>query len=97
MTQGKRAYDKFPDLAELIEQIKYLEKSKREKLLIGIKDIIIDYDPDFLDKYVSQFPMSLKRRWYDKDPFSWMTINAVHYADEDLLNLIIDYLKNELK
>ena len=61
-----------------------------------MKDIIIDYDYELLNRYVIEFPMTYNRRWYDKDPFSWLIINGLKYANKELLNKIITYLKKVL-
>ena len=63
---------------------------------IDIKDIIMDYDNELIDRHVLKFPMTYKRRWYDKDPYSWLIINALKYANEDLITDVILYLKGKL-
>ena len=61
-----------------------------------MKDIIIDYDYELFNRHVLEFSMTHNRRWYDKDPFSWLTINGLKYANKELLNKIITYLKKVL-
>jgi hypothetical protein len=91
-----RWYDNYPDLKVLLKKLKDLEKQKRDRLILNIKDIIIDHDEQLFDKYVFEFPMPWKRRWYDKSPFLYLVINALKYADEDLITDIILYLKEKL-
>ena len=59
-------------------------------------DVILNYDNELFEKHVFEFPMTNGRRWYDRDPFSWLVINALKYADEDLITDIILYLKEKL-
>jgi len=92
-----RWYDKYPDLSRSLEELKGLKKQDRDKLIHGLKDIILDYDNELFDKHVLEFPMTYRRRWYDKDPFSWLVINALEYVDEDLITDIILYLEEKLQ
>ena len=95
-THGNRWYDSYPDLSIRIEKIKNLNKNEKNKIILAMKDIIIDYDYELLNRYVIEFPMTYNRRWYDKDPFSWLTINGLKHANKELLNKIITYLKKVL-
>ena len=52
--------------------------------------------PDLIDKYVMDFPMGLKRRWYDKDPFSWLIINSLKYANKNLLEKVTALIKENI-
>ena len=91
-----RWYDKYPDLSKSIDELKDLNKLDRDKLILGLKDIILNYDNELFDKYVLEFPTPYGKRWYDKDPFSWLVINVLKYADKDLITDIILYLRENL-
>ena len=56
----------------------------------------MDYDNELIDRHVLEFPMTNRRRWYDKDPYSWLIINALKYANKDLITDVILYLKGKL-
>jgi hypothetical protein len=88
-----RWYDAFPDLSDLLESLKELEKSELNALLRKIKKIILDYDHDLINRTVMSYPLGIDRRWYDKDPLCWMTINALKFADENLRNQVTDFLR----
>jgi len=92
---NNRWYDKYSDLAELLEKLKNLGKRERDRIILYLKDLIIEYDKQLFDKYVFEFPMPFNRRWYDKSPFSWLVINALKHADDDLITDITLYL-NEI-
>jgi hypothetical protein len=96
MGDSKRWYDEIPELREQIERLKHVGKEKRDKIFDGIKQLESDFDSKLIDLHVLEFPMNLRRRWYDQDPTSWLMINALKYADRPLLQRIIDYLKLRL-
>ncbi len=91
-----RWYDKYPDLSDRIEKLKELKKRERDLIILDIKDIIMDYDNELIDRHVLEFPMTYKRRWYDKDPYSWLIINALKYANKDLITDVILYFKRKI-
>ncbi len=41
-----RWYDVYPDFSEHIEKIKHLKKGVRDRIILGIKDLILDFDSD---------------------------------------------------
>jgi len=96
MSNSKRWYDAVPELREQIERLKHVDKDKRDKIFDGIKQLESDFDSKLIDCHVLEFPMNLRRRWYDQDPTSWLMINALKYADKSLLQRVIDYLKLKL-
>ena len=91
-----RWYDKYSDLRSLLEKLKGLKRRERDKIILDMKDLIIDYDDELIDRYVFEFPIPLRRRWYDKSPFSWLVINVLKYANKDLITDVIIYLKERL-
>jgi hypothetical protein len=50
-----------------------------------------------MDRWVMEFPLTTKRRWYDKNPYSWLVINSLKYSEKKLMNRVITYLNKELK
>ena len=88
-----RWYDAYPDFSRALEWLKGLEKRDRDKAILDMKDMIMDYDDELIDRHVFQFPLTQKRRWYDKDPYSWLVINALKYAEKELLDRVTAYLK----
>ena len=96
MSDSKRWYDAIPELRAQIERLKNINKEKRDKIFDGIKHLESDFDSKLIDRHVLEFPLNLRRRWYDQDPTSWLMINALKYADRPLLQRVIDYLKLKL-
>ena len=96
MSKTKRWYDAVPELNVLLDRLKNLSKERRDDIFDGIKKLDNDFDSKLIDQHVLEFPMNLKRRWYDQDPTSWLMINALKYADRPLLQQVIDYLKLRL-
>jgi hypothetical protein len=91
-----RWFDKYPDLRESIDKLEDFSKRDRDKIIRGLKDVILKYDDELIDKHSVEFPMKCARRWYDQDIYSWLIINSLSYVDEDLITDIILYLKEKL-
>ena len=96
MDKKNRWYDNYPELSIYIEKLKDIDKKNRDEIFIKIKDLINENNPELIDKYVIEFPMGLKRRWYDKDPFSWLIINSLKYATKEFLDKVTALIKNNL-
>lgn len=94
---GKRWYDSYPGLGLLLNKLKNINETKRSTVLNGIKKLIEKYDSNLVDRRVMEFPLSVKkRRWYDKDPYSWLAINSLKYADDGIKKKVIEYLNEKL-
>ena len=93
----KRWYDANPLLKDLLERLKTAKNPKQERIISGIKELIMNYDSELMDRWVLEFPLTTKRRWYDKSPYSWLVINSLKYAEKKLLRRVVSYLKKELK
>ena len=89
-----RWYDNYSELSDQFDKIKNSKKEKKDAVFLKIKDLITSYDLTLIEKHVLDFPMNQKRRWYDKDPFSWLIINSLKFADQNLLKKIIELLIN---
>jgi len=96
MGKEKRWYDKNPELRKLLEKLKKLEKDERDVIFDDIKKLDDDFDSKLIDRHVMEFPMNLRRRWYDRDPYSWLVINGLKHADDVLLDKVIVCLKEKL-
>jgi len=91
-----RWYDKYENLGEYIEGMKTMSTSRRDQLIQGIMDIIKKHHPTLLDQFVMDFPLDLSRkRWYDSDPYLWLTINGLQYATPDVLETVTLYMESE--
>jgi hypothetical protein len=90
----QRWYDSVPELGKYIQKLGRKRNEDRNRLLVGMKNIIIKTNRKLIDDHVLEF--QLNRRWYDHDPFAWMIMNALKYAEEPLLIKIRDYLKEHL-
>jgi hypothetical protein len=90
---NNRWYDKYPGLHLLLEKFKSLERRERDRIMLYVKDLIIDHDKQLFYKYVFELPVSERRRWYDKNHFSWLVVNSLEYAEEDFLTEITLFLQ----
>ena len=93
-----RWYDKYPLLAEHLENLKAMEPRRREKIATGIVRLINEKAPNVLAMPVFKGPQkTLSKRWYDKDPILWLAVNALKYLDEGTLQEAMDYLLAEIE
>jgi hypothetical protein len=90
-----RWYDNNPELKTFLQLLKISDEMEQEIIFNDIKDIIMNYDSDLVEKHVLEFPLTEKRRWYDKDPYSWLAINSLKYLDKPALAKVIN-LKEKL-
>lgn len=101
MTQHKkknRWYDQHPKLGDLIEGLKELSRADRNRIFREMKQTMLAYDSEIINKTVMHYPLDLiNRRWYDKEPLSWMTINGLKFADDVLREQIVELLEKKLK
>jgi len=91
----QRWYDQHPVLGPQIERLKHLRKVKREELLQGVKEMLMQADPNLIDIHVMDFPITMKRRWYDKDPYTWLTINALKFCPKELQDEVARFLSEK--
>jgi hypothetical protein len=91
-----RWYDQYETLGRHIDSLKELQANRRDHLIRGIQALMQQHSPNLLDDSVLDFPLDLARlRWYDKDPYLWLTINGLQQADPDLLETVALYLEEE--
>jgi hypothetical protein len=93
-----RWYDKYPDLRKFIDRLQHLHKMHRDEIVSGIRDLIMEYDEDLLDKHALEFSLEHnRRRWYDRDPYSWLVMNSLKFVNEEAITDIIIFLNEKLK
>jgi hypothetical protein len=97
--RGNRWYDRYPPLAHLLEQLKECDRVAGHKVIKGLRDIIATDAPGLIDRTALEYPLDAveRRRWYDSDPISWLTINALSQCDEDVIFKAVAYLRASLR
>lgn len=91
-----RWYDKHTILSREIDLMRDMDDQQQDHLMRGIMKIIRQRCPTLLDDFVDDFPMDIHRkRWYDQDPYVWLTINGLQYAQDDLIRAVESYLESE--
>ena len=88
-----RWYDNNPELKTFLQLLKNSDKANQDIIFNDIKDIIVNYDSNLVEKHVLEFPLTEKRRWYDKDPYSWLAINSLKYLDSPAIEKVINLEK----
>ena len=91
-----RWYDRHRKLARLIEGMKDMEPARRDLRVKGILEMIRHRSPKLLDAFCMNFPMDFRRqRWYDRDPYLWLAVNGLRFADEALLAEVTVFLATQ--
>lgn len=91
-----RWYDKYEKLGRHIDHMKDMPSKQRDNLVRGIMTIIRKHNPSLLEQFVLDFPLELDRkRWYDNDPYLWLTINGLQHARPDLLETVALFLEEQ--
>ena len=90
-----RWYDKDEKLASLIEALKFINEKKVEIIMMHIKKLIDAEEPDLIDNNLDEY--QLRRRWYDKNPYTWLIINALKYASPKLTKEVVNCLIKDVE
>ena len=88
-----RWYDNNPELKDFLHLLKMSEKTAQDTIFNDIRDIIMDFDSNLVEKHVMEFPLTEKRRWYDQDPYSWLAINSLKYLDSSTIDKVVSLRK----
>ncbi len=93
-----RWYDKSKELRKYIESLKDMDKKKRDNILKDILVMIREDAPGLITSDSAiDFPLELnRRRWYDSDPYLWLIINGLKEAEDEFLQRVIKYLKENV-
>ncbi|MFQ6023280.1 MAG: hypothetical protein ACE5NW_11210 [Acidiferrobacterales bacterium] len=92
-----RWYDKHCELGMYLDLMPAMSPAQRDELVKGVLAIIKENKPDLLTHFVLEFPLDLlRRRWYDKDPYLWLLLNGLQYADSSLIAEVIAYFKKNM-
>ena len=91
----KRWYDVNPKFAQQLEHLRTLDDSSLDKVVSEILTIIRHDQPNILDDNLLEFPLDiLRRRWYDTNPYLWLIVNGLEYADTTLVNKVADCIEH---
>ena len=94
MKQNKRWYDVHPKLGTSLDKLKDMKPPRRKTVITGILAILRQMCPGLMEQCVMDFPLNiLKRRWYDKDPYLWLTFNGLRSAEKNVLKKVTEYLR----
>ena len=94
--RGGRWYDRYPKLADYLDKMQALTGSRRNTVIRGLRDLLVTRAPGLIDRTVTRYPLTYKRRWYDADPLCWLTINGISYAEPAVIVAATGYLKTAL-
>ena len=78
MSHPRRWHDRDPLMRLSMAELKIHPVEIQDKMMVEIKTILDRHDPMIIERHVGRFTM--KRRWYDHNPFTWMVINSLKFA-----------------
>ena len=91
-----RWYDKHEKLGHHIDLMKGMSPSQRDRILQGILELIKDNNPTLLDDFVLDFPIDIyQKRWYDKDPYLWITVNGLSFGNKDIWDSVATWMEQK--
>ena len=94
---GGRWYDRYPPLNDYLERLRELPEKEFERIVKGLRDVVVEQAPGLIDDTAMDFPLdALRRRWYDKEPICWLTINSLRVAEREVVDKAIAYLGKQL-
>ncbi|NOZ08745.1 MAG: hypothetical protein GXO91_07725 [FCB group bacterium] len=91
-----RWYDPPSKLGLHFEKMQFLREHERDAIIVGIKNIIMKHDPDLINRHILEFASFSRNRWYDADPYTWLIINSLKYAGNDIITEVIKYLEKKI-
>ena len=94
MARGNRWYDRDPTLADAIEGLKDLDARSLDRVMAEVERVIVARDETLLERYVDRF--EVRRRWYDRNPYTWLIVNSLQFAPKDVVDEVRDCLHRSL-
>jgi hypothetical protein len=93
-SRKRRWYDKREGLSAALDKLRSADGDRREIIIEGVREIVTRRDPNFIDKVCDQFPLNpFRRRWYDDNPYLWLVVNSLRYADDETLNEVVAFIR----
>ncbi len=92
-----RWYDKHEDLAKHLEALKTLPKKRLNEILKDLITFARLLHPTLFEEHLLEYPLDMKRRrWYDDDPYLWIVVNGLRFADDEIIKKIVAFFDKQL-
>ncbi len=92
-----RWYDQYEVLTRSLEVLKGMSRKERHPLVKDVLTIIRKEAPEIIDDTVMDYPLdSHRRRWYDRDPYLWLMVNSLQYAEPSLVRKVAIFMEERL-
>ena len=93
-----RWYDKHEELANHFEALKSMPPDQLEEMLKDLIALGRLLDPNLFEEHLLEYPLDLKkRRWYDDDPYLWLVINGLRFANDDVINKVVAFFDKQME
>jgi hypothetical protein len=92
-----RWYDQHEELAAHFETLKTIPKRQLNGLLKDLITLGRLLHPNLFEEHIFEYPLDpKKRRWYDDDPYLWIVINGLRYAEDEVINKVVAFFDKQI-
>lgn len=92
-----RWYDKHEGLANHLESLKYMPKRQYNEILKDLIALARLLHPNLFEEHLMEYPLDLKkRRWYDDDPYLWLVINGLRFAEDEVIDKVVAFFDKQV-
>ncbi|HNV48796.1 MAG TPA: hypothetical protein PKJ16_17265 [Spirochaetota bacterium] len=88
MISKRRWYDRDPDLRKVMITLEHADEETRNRIVHEINRLLCEYGCDGIDCKLTDLPLAMNKRWYDCDPYWWITVNCLRYVNADIIKKI---------
>ncbi|MBN1758786.1 MAG: hypothetical protein JW863_10730, partial [Chitinispirillaceae bacterium] len=93
-----RWYDKHESLANHLESLKKMPKRQLNEMLKDLITLARLLRPSLFEEHLLEYPLDLKkRRWYDDDPYLWLLINGLRFAEDDIILKVVAFFDKQVQ
>ncbi len=92
-----RWYDKHEGLANHLESLKIMPKRQLNEMLKDLITLARLLRPSLFEEHLLEYPLDLKkRRWYDDDPYLWLLVNGLRFAEDDIILKVVAFFDKQV-
>ena len=92
-----RWYDKHEGLANHLESLKFMPKRQYDEMLKDLIALARLLHPNLFEEHLLEYPLDLKkRRWYDDDPYLWLVINGLRFAEDEVIQKVVTFFDKQV-
>ncbi len=91
-----RWYDKHEALANHLESLKTMPKRRLNEMLKDLIALARLLHPTLFEEHLLEYPLDMKkRRWYDDDPYLWILVNGLRFAEDEVIRKVVAFFDKQ--